>query len=298
MSNSSFYLYRNTTSGKAVIVVLLLLLLAGGFYFYQANDEKMHDEVNAVKEETFSSGGKMEEKASSVRKEKREKLNETVVRAPKNQTVNNNAVRVVKDLELVEESVDVNQNMSDQYITQRDLYSVLPKKFIEQFLYEGNYLDRIVVFVNEIESKNLSRKNSVFKPFASQLEVIDIDGKLYIHPNDKEKFNFLINILPHLNINHIVDFYVEYEKVLQKKQDELYVGRFNDKLVNAIDLLLATPLVKEPIEVKSESVNYTFVDLKLEALPESQKMMIRMGEENSTKLKLFLKELKKQFQMK
>ena len=44
----------------------------------------------------------------------------------------------------------------------------------------------------------------------------------------------------------------------------------------------------------SDAVNYQFVDPELEALPNAQKLMIRMGPENSKKIKAALRKLKKQ----
>ena len=66
---------------------------------------------------------------------------------------------------------------------------------------------------------------------------------------------------------------------------------FNQRLQQAIKVLLATPIIEEPIELYSISVNYKFVDPKLEALPDAQKLLIRMGPDNTRKLKKVLRRL-------
>ena len=73
-------------------------------------------------------------------------------------------------------------------------------------------------------------------------------------------------------------------------------GYFNDRLVEVIDQLLATPEVAEPlavklVEVKGEVAStqpwtrYEFADPKLEALPAGSKMLLRMGSENAQRVK-------------
>jgi hypothetical protein len=73
-------------------------------------------------------------------------------------------------------------------------------------------------------------------------------------------------------------------------------GHFNDRLVEVIDLLLATPQpagpiamrlteVKGPLAPQRPWVRWEFADPALETLPAGQKMLLRMGSENAKRLK-------------
>lgn len=73
-------------------------------------------------------------------------------------------------------------------------------------------------------------------------------------------------------------------------------GYFNDRLVEVIDRLLATPEpagplavrltdVKGPIASQRPWVRHEFVDPALQALPAGSKMLLRMGPDNERRLK-------------
>jgi hypothetical protein len=67
---------------------------------------------------------------------------------------------------------------------------------------------------------------------------------------------------------------------------------FNDRMVQAIDSLLATPDVQGPIALVRPKVFYQFADPKLEALPAGQKLLIRMGAQNASLIKSKLQQFR------
>ena len=69
-------------------------------------------------------------------------------------------------------------------------------------------------------------------------------------------------------------------------------GYFNDRLVEAIDSLLATPQLTGPIDLVRPNVMYEFADPALKARPAGQKLMIRLGPDNATEIKAKLTELR------
>ena len=67
---------------------------------------------------------------------------------------------------------------------------------------------------------------------------------------------------------------------------------FNDRLIEVIDHLLATPDVKGQIALAQPGVLYKFADPKLESKSAGQKLLIRMGSENASAIKARLRELR------
>lgn len=63
-------------------------------------------------------------------------------------------------------------------------------------------------------------------------------------------------------------------------------------LLDAIDVLMATPSVGTVIELNDYSVMYRYADPALEALPDAQKQMIRLGPDNMRRVKLKLDALR------
>ena len=71
-------------------------------------------------------------------------------------------------------------------------------------------------------------------------------------------------------------------------------GYFNDRLVEVIDHLLATPDVAGPIKLTQPSVFYQFADPALEERSAGQKTLIRSVAENAAIVKAKLRELRKE----
>ena len=68
--------------------------------------------------------------------------------------------------------------------------------------------------------------------------------------------------------------------------------KLNGALISAIDILLATPEFDKPIALKRESVLYQYMDAEIEALPGTQKQLLRMGPENREVLKNWLQQIR------
>jgi Protein of unknown function (DUF3014) len=58
--------------------------------------------------------------------------------------------------------------------------------------------------------------------------------------------------------------------------------------------LLAAPELKDPLQVIQPKVLYQYSDPELEARSAGQKIMIRMGAENATKIKAKLQEIRRE----
>jgi hypothetical protein len=63
---------------------------------------------------------------------------------------------------------------------------------------------------------------------------------------------------------------------------------FNDRLIEVIDHLLATPQVSEPIYLVQPKALYLYANPALEALSSGSKILIRSGPENAAQIKAVL----------
>ena len=69
-------------------------------------------------------------------------------------------------------------------------------------------------------------------------------------------------------------------------------GYFNDRLIAAMDDLLATPEPKAPLQLTQDKVLYQFADPDLERRSAGQKVMLRIGTENARAVKAKLREFR------
>jgi hypothetical protein len=99
-----------------------------------------------------------------------------------------------------------------------------------------------------------------------------------------------------LDSRRVVDAYVHMYPLFQNAYRELGYPKayFNDRLILAIDNLLATPDVQGPILLAQPAVYYRYSDSRLEALSAGQKLLLRMGPENAAVIKKKLTELRKE----
>ena len=69
-------------------------------------------------------------------------------------------------------------------------------------------------------------------------------------------------------------------------------ARFEDRLAGVIDELLATPEVEGPLQLMKPEAFYLYVDDELEALSAGQKILLRMGTGNASRVKSWLSQVR------
>jgi hypothetical protein len=69
-------------------------------------------------------------------------------------------------------------------------------------------------------------------------------------------------------------------------------GYFNDRVIEVIDHLLATPEIEGPVKLVRPHVLYQYADPELEQLSPGQKLLLRMGNEHSATVKEKLREFR------
>jgi hypothetical protein len=109
-----------------------------------------------------------------------------------------------------------------------------------------------------------------------------------------KRYEPMVSVLEKIDMQRLVAVYVHFYPLFQKAYQDLGYpnGYFNDRLVQVIDELLATPQVSMPIELARPNVMYVFADPALEARSAGQKILIRMGPDNATAVKAKLTELR------
>jgi hypothetical protein len=97
-----------------------------------------------------------------------------------------------------------------------------------------------------------------------------------------------------IDAKKLVAVYVHFYPLFQQAYRELGYpnGYFNDRLVEVIDNLLAAPDTREPVRVVRPKVFYEFAEPELEALPAGQKILIRIGAANASRIKAKLREIR------
>jgi len=107
-----------------------------------------------------------------------------------------------------------------------------------------------------------------------------------------------VRVFEAIDARALVQAYVGAYPLFQRAYEELgFPGKyFNDRLVEAIDDLLATPDPATPPEFMRPRVLSEFADPDLETRSAGQKMLLRMGRENAARVKAKLGEIRRELE--
>ncbi len=158
------------------------------------------------------------------------------------------------------------------------------EKVAEWFVTE-QLINRVVATVDSLPSRQVAPLILPLQPPAGKFLVVSSEqgeGLTRISPDNAARYQPYIQLVSALDADAVVSVYVRYYPLIQQAYEALgYPGAyFNDRLVEVIDHLAATPEPTEaPLLVKPEAV-YLYANEELEALSAGQKMLLRMGPEN------------------
>lgn len=122
----------------------------------------------------------------------------------------------------------------------------------------------------------------------------DVGQRYRLSPRNYERYDRYVNLLTRLEPRDVAAVFQRFYPLFEQAYEQHGVngGSFQSLTLKAIDSLLAAPVLdQEPILVQPR-VYYEFEDPRLEALPATQKLLIRMGPENTRKVQAALKELR------
>lgn len=270
-------------------IVLVVLLSAGGYYYYSGDSDspKLIPNAPIVLPDTPPSEPMTLESAPEL------ETTETTPEAPEADT-NSTETTTVTEPEVAAEPVPVLAE-SDAFVQQKAL-AMINNNVLSASLVQQDLVRQFVVFVDNLAQGELTRKVSPIKGPEKLFTVSEITNKVYLNPDSYHRYDAYVDSITKMDEQSLIITYKQLTPMLEEAFTELGYSnaKFNDRMLQAIKMLLAAPIVEDPIELNSISVNYQFVDPDLEALPSAQKLLVRMGPENTRKLKVALRKLENQ----
>ena len=131
----------------------------------------------------------------------------------------------------------------------------------------------------------------------AQGEVVQADNALRYVP--------YVLLLEQVDLRQAVQVYAQHYPALQREYEELGFPQryFNDRFIDVLDQLLATPEGAPPLHVHRPAINgvqptrpwvlYEFDDPALQSLSAGQRTLLRMGPANERRVKVRLAELRR-----
>lgn len=109
---------------------------------------------------------------------------------------------------------------------------------------------------------------------------------IWLNAGNYERYDNTVSVISSLDMDLAAQIFHLTRPLLEGAFSELgYRPRQMDGIIlTALDQIMNTPVIFEPIQLSRDSVNFKFFDSKLESLTPLQKQLVRAGPENTRRL--------------
>jgi hypothetical protein len=170
------------------------------------------------------------------------------------------------------------------------------KDAVSRFLVPDGIVRRFVATIDNLPRKKVAMQVRPVSSTPGAFITAGEEDDLTLNPENYARYAPFVKAVEATDSKQLAQVYLRFYPLFQESYEGLgYPNRyFNDRVVEVIDHLLATPDVKGPIKLTQPHVFYEFADPRLEALSAGQKALVRMGSENAAVIKKKLEEVRRE----
>jgi hypothetical protein len=164
----------------------------------------------------------------------------------------------------------------------------------KEYLLPTNIIRHLVVTIDNLPRQKVAVEKRPTTPVAGSFAAVGDELHATLDPQNFARYQPMVAVISNLDMQKLAGVYVHFYPLFQHAYQDLGYpnGYFNDRMVQVIDSLLATPQPAGPIELVRPNVMYLYADPALESRPAGQKLLIRMGPENAAAIKAKLTQLR------
>lgn len=176
----------------------------------------------------------------------------------------------------------------------RALNGLIGHPAVARFLVPKSVIRRVVVTVDNLPRAKVSAHLRPIKPTPGQTIVERQGGITVLSSKNFARYAPFVAVVGRIDVKALAKLYFRLYPLFQQAYESLgYPHKyFNDRLIQAIDSMLATPTVNAPINLVRPNVFWRFADAHLQALPAGQKLLIRMGPKNAAVIEAKLRQFR------
>ncbi|MEO5764929.1 MAG: DUF3014 domain-containing protein [Casimicrobiaceae bacterium] len=165
---------------------------------------------------------------------------------------------------------------------------------LDRLVVTEDSVHRLVATVDNLPRASVASKVMAVQPAEGAFTVETDDGRTVIGRANAARYTAYLRMLQAVDTAPLVALYVRNYPMFQQAYRDLGYpnGYFNDRLVDVIDNLLATPEAREPAALLQPRVLYEYANPDLESRSAGQKAMLRLGAENARAAKAKLREMR------
>lgn len=184
-------------------------------------------------------------------------------------------------------------NSSDDHVIS-SLDALLGNSDLSTLLLQPQVVQRIVATVDALPRRGLNRVMMPMRSPKGSFDTQDAAGGVVMSVQNDARYAPYMQAVQNTDPEKLVAWYVQSYPLFQQAYRQLGYSRgyFNDRLLVAIDNLLAAPDLEQRPPLVLSNGYYRYADPNLESLSSGQRAMLRTGPDNEAKLKARLREIR------
>lgn len=176
------------------------------------------------------------------------------------------------------------------------LSALIGPKAVAAFILPESLVRHIVVTIDNLPRQTFAPQMSPVKLPGGAFRTSGAGDTLAIAKENYARYTPYVRLADAIDTKRAVETYTRFYPLFQQAYADLGfpTAHFNDRFVEVIDHLLATPEVKGPVQLVVPHVLPEYADPALQERSTGQKLLLRMGPENAARVKAKLRELRAQ----
>lgn len=256
----------NTSNFVLAIGTLASIIIVGGILYQAQKDDLLDSEILSIPEQQVIT------------------LPEAPV-VPEATIPSSNEI-IDEEMEATEEKPTLPRlDESDQFV--RDRISMMSsKEGLKTWLSTDDLLRRSASYLDGLSRGVILGKIFTLSSPESNFATHRDGDIIWLNAGNYERYNATIQVLTSIDMKLVAQMFHFSRPLLESAFSELgYQPRQMDGIIlTALDQVISTPVIVEPIQLTRDSVIYKFADPGLESLTPLQKQLIRSGPENTQRL--------------
>jgi hypothetical protein len=165
---------------------------------------------------------------------------------------------------------------------------------LASWLVNEDLVRRFVASVENVAEGSSPRQHLEFMAPSRPFEVQERGDRLIVAPASYDRYDQVAAVIDSLDPEGTVALYRELKPLIDDAFAEIAPpgATFDDRLDEALDELLAVPVLSGDVEVEQKVVTYTYADPRLEGMTAAQRQLLRMGPANVAKIQAKIRELR------
>jgi hypothetical protein len=183
---------------------------------------------------------------------------------------------------------------SDRAVTDL-LTGLFGQEAFARFFLSDDIVRRFVATIDNLPRKTAAQRLLPTRPVPGGFVVQDVDGGFVATLDNELRYRPYVLAMEQVEARRLVAAYLRHYPLFQAAYQELGYpdGYFNDRLMQAIDDLLAAPDAPNAV-LTQPRILYQFADASLEERSAGQKIILRMGAANAGRVKDKLRAIRRE----